>query len=146
MIILIFVPRSPMMIMFIIPVILLIYWYIRCNNDTFEEIDKGFNESFEEQMKAERMKVELITNVSHDLKTPLTSIISYVDLLSKEEDLSETARDYISILSEKSDRLNKMVVDVFDLAKSTSGNIQLDLQTLDLKKTYRADIGGGHDR
>ncbi len=142
MIILIFVPRSPMMIMFIIPVILLIYWYIRCNNDTFEEIDKGFNESFEEQMKAERMKVELITNVSHDLKTPLTSIISYVDLLSKEEDLSETARDYISILSEKSDRLNKMVVDVFDLAKSTSGNIQLDLQTLDLKKTYRADIGG----
>ncbi len=145
MIILIFVPRSPMMIMFIIPVILLIYWYIRCNNDTFEEIDKGFNESFEEQMKAERMKVELITNVSHDLKTPLTSIISYVDLLSKEEDLSETARDYISILSEKSDRLNKMVVDVFDLAKSTSGNIQLDLQTLDLKKTYRADIGG-HDR
>ena len=55
-------------------------------------------------MKSERMKVELITNVSHDLKTPLTSIISYIDLLSKEE-LSETARDYVNILSEKSYRL-----------------------------------------
>lgn len=140
-IILIFVPRSPMMIMLIIPVILLIYWYIRCNNNIFKEIDRGFNESFEEQMKAERMKVELITNVSHDLKTPLTSIISYVDLLSKEEDLSKTAREYVSILSEKSDRLNKMVVDVFDLAKSTSGNIQLDFQTLDLKKLIEQTVG-----
>ncbi len=140
-IILIFVPRSPMMIMLIIPVILLIYWYIRCNNSIFKEIDRGFNESFEEQMKAERMKVELITNVSHDLKTPLTSIISYVDLLSKEEDLSKTAREYVSILSEKSDRLNKMVVDVFDLAKSTSGNIQLDFQTLDLKKLIEQTVG-----
>lgn len=130
-----------MMIMLIIPVILLIYWYIRCNNNIFKEIDRGFNESFEEQMKAERMKVELITNVSHDLKTPLTSIISYVDLLSKEEDLSKTAREYVSILSEKSDRLNKMVVDVFDLAKSTSGNIQLDFQTLDLKKLIEQTVG-----
>lgn len=141
MIILIFVPRSPIMIIFIIPIVLLTYWYIRCNNETFQEIDIGFNESLEEQMKAERMKVELITNVSHDLKTPLTSIISYVDLLSKEEGLSQASKEYVNILSEKANRLNKIVGDVFDLAKSTSGNIQLDFQTLDLKKLIEQTVG-----
>lgn len=140
-IIIIFVPRTPLMIIFIISEILLIYWYICSNNNTFEEIDKGFNESFEEQMKAERMKVELITNVSHDLKTPLTSIISYLDLLSIEEDLSQSARDYIDILSEKANRLNKILGDVFDLSKSTSGDIQLDFQTIDLKRLIEQTIG-----
>lgn len=140
-IILIFVPRNPRMIVFIILQIILVYWYIRCNNDAFEEIDKGFKESLSEQMKAERMKIELVTNVSHDLKTPLTSIISYVDLLSKEENLSESAREYINILSEKSNRLKKIVIDVFDLAKSTSGDIQLDFQTLDLKRLMEQTLG-----
>ncbi len=140
-IILIFVPRNPLMIVFIILQMVLVYWYIKYNNDAFEEIDQGFKESLDEQMKAERMKVELITNVSHDLKTPLTSIISYVDLLSKEEELSNTAKDYINILSEKSNRLKKIVVDVFDLAKSSSGDVQLDIQTLDLKKLIEQTLG-----
>lgn len=90
-------------------------------------------ENLERQMQAERMKVELVTNVSHDLKTPLTSIISYIDLLSKEE-LSPVARDYVKILENKSDRLKKMIADVFDLTKASSGNLKIHKEKLDLKK------------
>jgi signal transduction histidine kinase len=125
--------------------IVVIYWYIKGNNKTFEDINKGFNESFEEQMKAERMKIALVTNVSHDLKTPLTSIISYVDLLSDEEGLTEAASDYVKILAEKSDRLKNIVADLFDLAKSTSGDIALDLEPLDLKKLIEQTLGDMED-
>ena len=133
-------------LMFIPPVIeiAVIYWYVKYNNKTYEEINKGFDESLEEQMKSERMKVELITNVSHDLKTPLTSIISYIDLLSKEE-LSDTARDYVNILCEKSYRLKNIVSDLFDLAKSTSGDINLDMEKLDLKKLIEQTLGDMED-
>lgn len=132
---------------FIPPVveIVIIYWYIKGNNKTFEDINKGFNESLGEQMKAERMKIALVTNVSHDLKTPLTSIISYVDLLSKEEDLSETVRDYVNVLSEKSNRLKNIVSDLFDLAKSTSGDIPLELESLDIKKLIEQTLADMED-
>ena len=126
--------------------IVLIYWYIKYNNKTYEEINKGFDESLEEQMKSERMKLELITNVSHDLKTPLTSIISYVDLLSKEEELSESAKDYVNILADKSDRLKNIVSDLFDLAKSTSGDINLELETLDMKRLIEQTLGDMGDK
>lgn len=131
----------------IIPIILeigLIYWYVKYNNEIFHEINTGFNESLKEQMKSERMKVNLITNVSHDLKTPLTSIISYIDLLSREE-LSETSRDYVNILIKKSHRLKNIVLDLFDLAKSTSGDIKLELETLDLKKLIEQTLGDMED-
>ncbi|HSN58317.1 MAG TPA: HAMP domain-containing sensor histidine kinase, partial [Clostridiaceae bacterium] len=132
-----------------LPAILLeavvIYWYIQGNNRTFEEINRGFSESLEEQMKSERMKIALVTNVSHDIKTPLTSIISYVDLLSKEEGLSETARDYVRILAEKSNRLKNIVSDLFDLAKSTSGDISLELESLDIKKLIEQTLGDMED-
>ncbi|QSX09010.1 HAMP domain-containing histidine kinase [Alkalibacter rhizosphaerae] len=123
----------------------LIYLYVKYNNKTYEAINLGFNESLEEQMKAERMKVALVTNVSHDLKTPLTSIISYTDLLSKEENLSENAKEYIQILSEKSNRLKKIVADLFDLAKSTTGNIQVNLESLDLKTLLQQAVADMDD-
>ncbi len=126
--------------------IIMIFGYIKGNNKTFEEINKGFNESLEEQMKSERMKVALITNVSHDLKTPLTSIISYVDLLSKEENLSDPAKDYVKILSDKSSRLKNMVSDLFDLAKSTSGNMLVELENLDLKKLIEQTLADMQDK
>lgn len=122
----------------------IIFWYFYENRKTFDEINLGFQESYKEQMKSERMKVDLITNVSHDLKTPLTSIISYVDLLSK-EDLPETARDYVSILAEKSGRLKNIVSDLFDLAKSTSGNLPLNMENLDLKKLIEQTLGDMED-
>lgn len=121
--------------------LVLIYWYVKYNNETYKKINEGFDESLEEQMKSERMKLELITNVSHDLKTPLTSIISYVDLLSKEEELSESAKDYVNILADKSYRLKNILSDLFDLAKSTSGDINLELETLDMKKLIEQTIG-----
>jgi len=75
----------------------------------------------------------------------LTSIISYIELLAKEEGLTETARDYVNILSEKAYRLKNIVSDLFDLAKSTSGDIKLDLEKLDLKKLIEQTLGDMED-
>ena len=93
--------------------------------ERINEISTSIQETVEKQVKSERMKIELVTNVSHDLKTPLTSIISYIDLLSDEE-LPPAARDYVTIIEEKSQRLKTMVADLFDLAKATS---RTDVQT-----------------
>lgn len=87
--------------------------------NNLNNISNGIRSAVDKQVKSERMKIELVTNVSHDLKTPLTSIISYIDLLSNEE-MCPAARDYVSILNQKSDRLKAMVSDLFDLAKATS--------------------------
>lgn len=87
-------------------------------------------ESVERQIQAEKMKIDLVTNVSHDLKTPLTSIISYIDLLKKEE-LEPVARDYVMVLEKKSERLKKMISDVFDLTKASSGNLEIKKSELD---------------
>lgn len=92
-------------------------------------LSEGFERSVAKQIEAEKLQVELITNVSHDLKTPLTSVISYVDLLSKEE-LPPVASDYVKILVDKSDRLKDIVSDVFDLAKAASGE-EIQLENLD---------------
>ena len=78
------------------------------------------------------MKAELITNVSHDLKTPLTSIISYVDLLSKEGINSDNADKYIDILKNKSERLKNLIEDLFEISKAESGNIAVNLERLSL--------------
>lgn len=98
------------------------------------EIQSGIGKAVEERLKSEHMKIELITNVSHDLKTPLTSIISYIDLLKQEENLPDHVKDYIEILAQKSDRLKNMVQDIFEVSKATSGNIELNLEILDFGK------------
>ena len=84
--------------------------------------------ALETQMKGERMKIDLITNVSHDLKTPLTSIIGYVDLLSRDQTLSAESRDYVTILINKTERLKSIISDLFELAKATSGDAKVDLE------------------
>lgn len=131
---------------FLFTEILLIMWYTIGNRRLYENINKEIAESLEEQMKAERMKVALVTNVSHDLKTPLTSIISFIDLLSKEKDLSETSLDYVRILQEKSERLKNIVIDLFDLAKSTSGDITLLYDYINLKKLMIQTLADMDDR
>ncbi|MDE7043600.1 MAG: HAMP domain-containing histidine kinase, partial [Acetatifactor sp.] len=88
-------------------------------------------------MKIERMKVELIANVSHDLKTPLTSIISYVQFLKNEEGLPEHVQDYVKILDEKSQRLKNMVQDVFAVSKAASGELPMNMEMLDFGKLLR---------
>ena len=102
--------------------------------------------SVEKQMQSERMKVELVTNVSHDLKTPLTSIISYVELLSKVEDLPPEARDYVAILAQKSDRLKSLVYDLFELAKSTSGSMEMQCEALDFHRLVEQTLAEMQER
>ena len=97
-------------------------------------IGEGMAAALDERIKSERMKVELIANVSHDLKTPLTSILSYADLLKQEEDLPPHVRDYIRILDEKAHRLSAMVQDVFEVSKAASGALPVKREELDLGK------------
>ncbi len=99
--------------------------------ERLEDIGQGMARAVEEQMKSERMKVELIANVSHDLKTPLTSIISYVELLEQEEELPEYVKEYVRILAEKAERLKNMVQDVFMVSKAASGELPVNLEVLD---------------
>lgn len=94
-------------------------------------IAQGLDQSVAAKLKAEKMKTELITNVSHDLKTPLTSIISYTELLSKVEGLPEEAADYISIIASKSDRLKTLTQDLFDISKVQSGSEEIQFEKLD---------------
>jgi len=108
--------------------------------ENLNKIQEGVSKAAEERIKSERMKVELITNVSHDLKTPLTSIISYTDLLSKEEGLPEHVKDYIKILVQKSDRLKTLIQDIFDLSKATSGEMKIEKEKIDLGKLIRQTL------
>lgn len=96
-------------------------------------IEDAMKKSMEKQVQAERLKIDLVTNVSHDLKTPLTSMIGYADLLKKEE-LSPEAMDYVEAISAKQEQLKDMIQDLFELAKSTSNTEQLHMETLDMTK------------
>ena len=86
----------------------------------------------EERMKSERLKTALITNVSHDIKTPLTSIINYVDLLSQDDATEEEKKEYLGILAHQSDRLKKLIQDLIDASKASSGAVEVNLSEVDL--------------
>lgn len=109
-------------------------------------IGSGMEKALETQMKGERMKIDLITNVSHDLKTPLTSIIGYVDLLSRDPGLSEEAKDYVKILNQKTERLKHIIADLFELAKATSGDAKVDLEPMDMKRLIEQTLGDMEDQ
>ncbi len=94
-------------------------------------IGTGLAKLVEESIRNERMKADLITNVSHDIKTPLTSIVNYVELLKRENLDNERAREYIRILEEKSQRLKQLTEDLVEASKISSGNVKLDMQTID---------------
>ena len=103
-------------------------------------MEDGLRSALEDRMKSERTKIELIANVSHDLKTPLTSIVSYVELLQQEEGLPEHVQDYIRILAEKSQRLQVMVRDVFEVSKAAAGNLPVTIRPLDYAKLLRQTL------
>ena len=97
---------------------------------TAEDIDRlsgSFGRAVEERLKSERLKTELITNVSHDLKTPLTSIVSYVDLLEKEEPENERMREYLAVLHRQSGRLKKLVEDLVEASRASTGDLPVTL-------------------
>ena len=97
-----------------------------------EKIQSGFKKAVNEEVKSQRMKTELISNVSHDLKTPLTSIITYIDLLKDENITEEERKSYIDTLDKKSQRLKFLIEDLFEVSKATSGNINLNLVKVDI--------------
>ncbi len=109
-----------------------------------KNIDSAMHDSVEKQVQAERLKIDLITNVSHDLKTPLTSMIGYTDLLKK-EDLGAEARDYVEIISTKQEQLKNMIQDLFDLSKATSGADQMTIEILDMRRLLEQTLGDMED-
>lgn len=99
--------------------------------EELKKIQAGFRKAVEREVKSERMKTDLVTNVSHDLKTPLTAIITYVDLLKTEKD-EEKKKEYIQVLEKKSQRLKVLIEDLFEISRATSNNVTLHLVDLDL--------------
>jgi len=97
-----------------------------------QSIQGGLKEAVAEAVKGERMKIELITNVSHDLKTPLTSIINYVDLLKRGDLNKETTNEYVGVLEEKSARLKQLIEDIVEASKASSGNLAVKAEKVDL--------------
>ena len=97
-------------------------------------VGEGLQNAVKETLKSERLKADLITNVSHDIKTPLTSIINYVDLLKRENIENEKAKDYIRVLDEKSQRLKQLTEDLVEASKISSGNIKLEFMNLNLNE------------
>lgn len=114
--------------------------------ENLNEIQKGMETALKEQVKSERMKVDLVTNVSHDIKTPLTSIISYVELLRQEQELPEHVKEFVRILWEKSERLKNIVQDVFEISKATSGQLPIEMENLDMGKLLRQTLADMNDR
>lgn len=110
------------------------------------DIAGGFSNAIAESLKSERLKTELITNVSHDIKTPLTSIISYVDLLKQEDINNEKASEYINVLDNKSQRLKKLIEDLVEASKASSGNIKLTKENLNVAELIKQCIGEFEDR
>lgn len=112
--------------------------------EKLNNISDGIQTAVDKRLQSERMKIDLVTNVSHDLKTPLTSIISYINLLSMEE-LSPVARDYVKILEQKSERLREIVADVFDIAKATS-RTDINFEMIDAVILVEQVLGDMSDR
>jgi len=109
-------------------------------SDDINSITDGLKKAVDSELKNERLKTELITNVSHDIRTPLTSIITYVDLLKKEKDPSKI-EEYVEVLDQKSKRLKVLTDDLFEAAKATSGTIPVNLERIDILSLLTQGLG-----
>ena len=110
------------------------------------DISSGFENAISEGVKSERLKTELITNVSHDIKTPLTSIINYVDLLSKENIDNEKVKEYIDVLDNKAHRLKKLTEDLVEASKASSGSVKLNIEKINIKELIKQTTGEFEDK
>jgi signal transduction histidine kinase len=106
-------------------------FFMKDFGDDINRISDGVSLVVNNQMKSERMKTELITNVSHDIKTPLTSIINYVDLLEKEDIEGEKAKEYMDVISRQSIRLKKLIEDLIEASKAQSGALEVNMDKID---------------
>lgn len=119
--------------------------WLRPLASNISQMQKNTNEAIESAIKDQKMKTQLITNVSHDLKTPLTAVINYSDLLSKCDIQNEQAREYVAVISEKSERLKKLIEDLTEAAKASSGNIQATILDLNLNEVAVQTAGENED-
>ncbi len=122
------------------------FWEFKKHGDNLNSISAGMSHAVEERMKSERFKTELITNVSHDIKTPLTSIINYVDLLGKEELHNGTADSYLEVLKRQSDRLKKLIEDLIEASKASSGSLPVHLEKLEASVSMVQTVGEFEER
>ena len=109
-------------------------------------MQNGLKQAVGRAVKGEKMKTELITNVSHDLKTPLTSIITYVDLLKREELNNEKAENYVAILDEKTNRLKQLIEDLVEASKASSGNLAVTKNKINLRELIEQALGEFEER
>lgn len=123
----------------------IMYGDYRRHAENLNHIGDGISVAVEEKVKSERFRTELITNVSHDLKTPLTSIVNYVDLLSK-LDLPENARTYVEVLQRQSNRLKKLTEDLVEASKASTGNLKVELGPVNLGELLVQVTGEYEDR
>ena len=111
----------------------LMYGPLKEHAQDLNSIQEGITAAVDEKMKSERMKTELITNVSHDIKTPLTSIVNYVDLLQKEH-TEEEGKEYLAVLEKNSTRLKRLTEDLVEASKASSGNVNVELSSVNVKE------------
>ena len=108
------------------------YGALKHHGENLNSIAQGMQKAVQQQLKSERFRTDLITNVSHDIKTPLTSIVNYVDLLKKEDVQPEKAKEYIAVLDRQSARLKKLTEDLVEASKASSGTLPVHLEAVDV--------------
>ncbi len=114
--------------------------------DNIDHLSDGLHKAIEKSLYDERMKTELITNVSHDIKTPLTSIINYVELIKREEVDNEKVQHYLEVLDKKSQRLKQLTEDLVEVSRISSGNIELERVPIDFGELLRQAMGEFEDK
>ena len=123
-----------------------LFWEFKQHGENLNNISVGMSKAVDERMKSERFKTELITNVSHDIKTPLTSIINYVDLLKREEIQDPTIKEYVDVLVRQSSRLKKLIDDLVEASKASTGNLAVNSTRTEVGVLLTQAIGEYEER
>ncbi len=122
-----------------------LFWDFRNHGENLNDISRGMQTAVERQLRSERLKTELITNVSHDIKTPLTSIISYVDLLLRDPQ-GEHAPEYLEVLDRQSRRLKKLTEDLVEVSKASTGNVAVNASRCSIRELLTQALGEYSER
>lgn len=122
------------------------FWEFRRHGENINKVGDGINLAVQERMKSEHFKTELITNVSHDIKTPLTSMINYVDLMKKLEVKDPTMLEYMDVLDRQSARLKKLIEDLMEASKASTGSLEVNMEKCDMSVLFTQMIGEFKER
>lgn len=122
------------------------FWEFKRHAENINNVGNGISLAVEEKMKSERFRTELIANVSHDIKTPLTSVISYVDLIQKEEIENPAVKEYVEVLDRQSQRLKKLIEDLMEASKASSGSLPVHMELCDATVMLTQVIGEFKER